>query len=452
VSVIALIATIDFGREVQSVSSDKLMRCAVWLSLLFPTLVLTTIAQSSSPPSVSNGTSPESGFVSKSKYTNAFFGFFLPLPRDLAFDDFRMSFNGETCHYFLFGFKTYTTNPIGPLKPKLTVFYVTAEKSTELEALRRAAGGPKEANPTKIEIGGREFWTSEVEEKVPAGTEHHLAFSTAAQGYILQFSVESFDKKMAAKLRESISHIEFFDPVKTQDIAGPDRKSYVSAVAGVPCPAHIEQLGLGAVSGTTYTNDTLGLSFQFPAGWVVADKATQEKVREAGHQLAYGNDPAAAREHAVTAECSRTLLLATRYPEGTKTDEVNPMVAIMAYDSGCLPGMHMPTSTHDSDAIRQLGAEMTKSLSGTPFVGNGQNTIRGYTRQNRMLLDLSSGFKANVPGSAQPRDVFTSAVFTEVDGYWLTWLFMNGSQSGLDELKRSIKMSFRSADGASPHD
>lgn len=437
--------------ELQSVCRGNPMRRALWLSLLLSMSLINAAAQLSSPSSAV-GANPGSGFVSKSKYTNPFFGFSLPLPRDLAFNDYRISFRQETCHYFLFGLQTYTTAAIGPLRPKLTVLFVTAKKSTDPEDLHRAASGPKEANPTKIEIGGREFWTSEVEDKVPEGTEHHLAFSTQALGYILQFNVESFDKKLTAKLRESIARIEFFDPVNAREIAGPDSKPFPSAGADTPCPAHIEQLELGVVSGNTYTNDTLDLSFQFPPGWVVADRGTQEKVREAGHQFAYGNDPDAAREHAVVAECSRTLLLATQYPEGTKTDDVNPMVAIMAYDSGCLPGIRMPTSADDGDAIRQLGAEITKSLSGTPFIGKGQNTIKAYTRQNRLLVDLSSAFKANMRGSTQPRDVFTSVVFTEDNGYWVTLLFMNGSQSGLDEVKRSIKMSFRSAGSASPQE
>jgi hypothetical protein len=425
------------------------MRYAVSiLSLLMP--LLNTFAQTNSPSSAALEKNPESGFVSKSKYTNAFFGFSLPLPRDIAFNDYRVSFKQETCRYFLFGLETIKTAPIGPPRPKLTLLFVTAKKSTDPEDLHRAAGGPKEASSTKIEIGGREFWTSEVEDKAPEGIEHHLAFSTETLGYILQFNVESFDKKLTAKLRESISRIDFFDPAKAQGIAGPDSKPYLSTGAGTPCPAHIEQLGPGVVSGTTYTNDTLGLSFQFPSGWVVADKATQEKVREAGHQWAYGNDRAAAREHAVAARCSRTLLLATQYPEGTKTDNVNPTVAIMAYDSGCLPGVHMPTSADDSGAIRQLGAEITKSLLGTLFLGNGQNTVRAYKRQNRLLVDWSGGFKANIPGSTQPRPVFASAVFTEDSDYWVTWLFVNGSQSELDELKRSVKLSFRSVGSASP--
>src|SRR5258708_28014360 len=146
------------------------MRCAAWLSLLFSILILTTVAQSSPPTSAASPMTPETGFISKSRYTNAFFGFSLPLPRDLAFRDYRMSFKSEQSRYFLFGLQTITTASIGPLRPKLTVFFVTAKKTADPEDLHNAAAEPKGTTPTNIEIAGTEVWTNEVEEKVPEGT------------------------------------------------------------------------------------------------------------------------------------------------------------------------------------------------------------------------------------------------------------------------------------------
>jgi hypothetical protein len=201
------------------------MRCAASLSLLFSIFVLTAAAQSS-PSSAASPTNPEAGFISKSKYTNAFFGFSLPLPRDLTFRDYRISFKSESSRYFLFGGQTITTVAIGPLKPKLSVFFVTAKKSVDPDDLHNAAAEPHGTAPTKIVVAGREFWTSEVEEKVPEGTEHHVAFATGARGYILQFNIEPFDKKVTAKLRDSISHIEFFDPANARSAAGPDSRPY----------------------------------------------------------------------------------------------------------------------------------------------------------------------------------------------------------------------------------
>jgi hypothetical protein len=128
--------------------------------------------------------------------------------------------------------------------------------------------------------------------------------------------------------------------------------------------------------------------------------------------------------------------------EGTKTDEVNPLVAIMAFDSACLPGVHLPNSTSDDDAIRQLGAKIARSLSGTPFISKGQNTIRAFILQNRMMLDLSSGFKVSVPTREQPLEVFNSVIFTEDNNYWVMWLFENGTQSALDDLRKNIRIAF----------
>jgi hypothetical protein len=211
------------------------MRSSAWLSLLFSILLPTAFAQSSPPLSAASPTNPEEGFISQSRYTNAFFGFSLPLPRDLTFRGYRLSFKSELSRYFLFGVQTITTAAIGPLRPKLNLFFVTAKKSADPGDLQKAASGPKEVTPTRTEIAGREFWKSEVEEKVPEGTAHHVTFSTEVQGYILQFSIESFDKKVTAKLRDSVSHIQFFDPANARSIAGPESRPY-SPRSGSPPP------------------------------------------------------------------------------------------------------------------------------------------------------------------------------------------------------------------------
>jgi hypothetical protein len=387
---------------------------------------------------------PQTGYVSDSQYVNAFFGFLLPLPPDAGFRDFALPKLGNSQQ--IFGVQTQ--------RKGLTTLSVSATQSTGAPAdeARKAAAGVKRASDKKVEIGGREFWKSESEDQSRAGTMHTLIYATAMSGYTLQFMCVSFDGQLTKELRHSIESITFVDPAQAKVLAGSNARLLPAKLEAAPSltvsPTHIAQLKLGVVSGNTYTNDTLGFSFQLPSGWVVADKATQDKVVEAGHQRMYGNDPAAAREHEITQECSRILLSATQYPEGTKTDEVNPLVAIMAFDSACLPGVHLPNSTSDSDAIRQLGANITRSLSGTPFIGKGQNTIRGFMLQGRMMLDLSSGFKTNVQAREQPLDVFSSIIFTEDNNYWVMWLFMNGTQSGLDDLRKNIRIAFVPSNGA----
>jgi hypothetical protein len=381
---------------------------------------------------------PETGYISDSQYVNAFFGFLLPLPQDADFRDLALPSKGDS--HSIFGLQTQ--------RKGLTALTVRATRgsSNPTDDVRKAAGGPKGASVKKVEIASREFWKSESENESPAGTMHTLIYATAMSGYTLQFMVVSFDGKLAKELRRSIESMTFVDPAQAKVLAGNNARLFPVKIEDASntsvSATHIAELKPGILSGNTYTNDMLEFSFQFPAGWIFADKATQDKVVEAGHQFAYGNDLAAAREHEVATECSKILVWASQYPEGTKTDEVNPLIAIMAFDSGCLSGVHLPTSTDDSDAVRQLGVQMTRSLSGTPFIGKGQRTVKAYTLQNRMILDLSSEFKVSLQSRKQPLDVFTSVIFTEDKNFWVAWLFMQGSQSGLNDLKKNIRIDF----------
>jgi hypothetical protein len=387
---------------------------------------------------------PETGYVSDSRYINAFFGFLLPLPQDADFRDFALPSKGNS--HSIFGLQTQQKG--------LTALTVTATHVTgnPTDDARKAAARRKGASVKRVEIGGKEFWKSESEDESRAGTMHTLVCATAMSGYTLQFMVVSFDGKLAKELRHSIESITFVDPAQAKILAGSNARLFPAKVEAAPSPTvsptHIAHLQLGIVSGNTYTNEMLGFSFQFPPEWVVADKATQDKVVESGHQFVYGNDSAAAREHETAQECGRILFSASQYPEGTKTDEVNPLVAIMAFDSACLPGVHLPSSISDGDTIRQLGTQITKSLSGTPFIGKGRNTIRMFMLGNRMMLDLSSGFKVDLPARKQPLDVFSSVIFTEDKDYWVMWLLMNGTQSGLDDLRKNIKVAFIPSDSA----
>jgi hypothetical protein len=381
---------------------------------------------------------PETGYVSDSRYINAFFGFLLTLPQDGDFRDLVLPSLGSS--HSIFGIQAQRNG--------LTALRVGATQSTgtPTDDARKAAAGPKKAPVKKVEIGGREFWRSETKDESRAGVMHTLIYATVMNGYTVQFVVASFDGKLAKELEHNIESITFIDPAQVKVLAGSNARLFpvkTGNTSGAPvAPTHIAQLSPGFVSGNAYTNDTLGFSFQFPAGWIVADKSTLDKVVETGHQFAYGSDPAAAREHEVASECGRIILSATQYPEGTKIEGVNPLVGIMALDSDCLPGMHLPSSINDQQVLRQLGVQMSRALSGTPFFGKGENTLRAFMLENRMMLDLSSAFKANVPNKKEPLDVFTSIIFTEDNNYWVAWLFMHGSQSGLDDLRREIRIAF----------
>ena len=142
-------------------------------------------------------------------------------------------------------------------------------------------------------------------------------------------------------------------------------------------------------------------------------------------------------------QCGRVLLMSTKYPEGTKTEEYNPLVIVIAVDSACSPGAHFPSSIDDHDAIKEAAQQLVRSFAGTPFVSKGNNSVRAFVVQGHLMLDISGSFQVNPPGRNSPLDIYTSIDVTQLNGYWVGWGFVSGSQSGLQELKKT-KIAFAS--------
>lgn len=381
---------------------------------------------------------PESGFISPDKYTNAFFGFSLPLPQDPAFRAFQLPSKGAS--HSLFGLQAQTKNGLG-----LTAFIVIASQmnGASSEEAREAASRLKAKDVKKTELAGREFWKGESQENGTGGKMRSILYATAIAGYILQFQITSFDGKLTKELEHCVEAVQFFDPAKAQDMAGSNSRTYNPVAPRNPNPpvppssSRIGQLSVGVVSGNTYKNDALGFSYEFPAGWVINDKAIQDKTMEAGHQFAWGDSPSAAREHAAFQQCGRVLLMATKYPEGTKTEGYNPLVVVIAVDSACSPGAHFPSSIDDHDAVKEAAQQLVHAFTGTPFVSKGTNSVRAFVVQGQVMLDVSGSFQVNPPGSNTPLDIYTSMDVTQLNGYWVGWAFASGSQSGLQEMKNT---------------
>lgn len=106
-------------------------------------------------------TKPEIGYISDSRYINPFFGFVLPLPQDTDLHDLTLPSHGN--YHFLFGMQAQQ-------KGGLTALSVSASeiKSNGQDEARKTAAGPKGLSVKRIEIGGRQFWKAESEEKTPA--------------------------------------------------------------------------------------------------------------------------------------------------------------------------------------------------------------------------------------------------------------------------------------------
>jgi hypothetical protein len=172
-----------------------------------------------------DASSPETSFLSRNQYTNAFFGFSLPLPTDPPFEEATLPSNRGLDHVLLY---VQTLTASFNYKPRLTLFLISAAESKDLssDVVRKAATGPQNADPKRVEIAGREFWRTAVEEKDTSGKTYTVKFATAANGYILTFLVTSFDGRLTGRLERNIERIKFFDPTKAREVAGATSKPY----------------------------------------------------------------------------------------------------------------------------------------------------------------------------------------------------------------------------------
>jgi len=170
----------------------------------------------------------DTAFLSPDQYTNAFFGFSVPLPRDppLRESSFRST---STSTHLLLSLEGLTLS--FNLKPRLTTFVIWAEQSSDvsLAAIQKVAGSPTNAEVKSVQISGREFWRAKWDEQDPSGKVHTVKYATAADGYILTFLITSFDGKLTARLEHNLERITFFDPSNAREIAGPKSKPYQPA-------------------------------------------------------------------------------------------------------------------------------------------------------------------------------------------------------------------------------
>lgn len=199
------------------------------MHLVIGFLAVGALAQPGLRANDASNVTPETAFLSPSKYTNAFFGFTLPLPKDSPLRESTRSFKANNSLHILFGLQGATASPNAfRVRPKMTIFIVTAmqSRSASAEEVRKAATGATGQSAREIEIGGREFWERESQTRAAEGKTWSVCFATAMEGYILQFVIESFDEKLMKQLEHSIEAISFFDPSRAEDMAGPDSQIF----------------------------------------------------------------------------------------------------------------------------------------------------------------------------------------------------------------------------------
>jgi VWFA-related protein len=171
---------------------------------------------------------PEDGFVAPAKYTNAFLGFSLPLPRDA---DLRIiPKNGDLREPFRH--VLFLASSGGKGYPVITVLADEISRSGNPDPKRAvlALGAP---DVDLVQISGQEFSRGAWRKATAYGAIYGVAYAAVLKGYVLYVCAFSFDKKALDEYERSIRQLTIFDPAKAQEQAGPDGRPY----EGPPVPS-----------------------------------------------------------------------------------------------------------------------------------------------------------------------------------------------------------------------
>ena len=373
---------------------------------------------------------PEAGFISATQYTNAFFGFSLPLPKDRKYQIEDLSESDKALDHSLFAYKSASKGLTLLIASATQVFGAPgdeAQKAVFIPGMQ----GQKEAQA--ISIGGRLFWKGELEEKTFSGKLHRLRYATGVPGYVIVFSVSSYNSGQTEDLRNCIESVKFFDRAGASEMAGPGSRPYLPITAKRRLEnapqldvAHLEQ---GSISGNRYSNPSLGFVYELPQGWYPQDATAKRRETEVA-----GDSTRAA----IVQECTKMLLSATQATPANEANGSSSRITIMAADPSCFaPGLKYPDSVHDSEPLNRIGQAIVHGFAGTSLLGREANILRAVELDGHLFLEMPSMSAVPVAGSTLLRKVHKSFVLTSLQQYWVIWLFETDTPSELERIMKS---------------
>jgi hypothetical protein len=373
---------------------------------------------------------PESGFVSPKQYVNAFFGFAISLPKDGHFQIEDLSDSDKALQHFLFAEKSSDKGITLLLISATQVLGSVADEAQKAVFIRGAQG---DKIPEAIDIGRKLFWKSDVEQKTFAGKLCRLRYATATSGYVLQFSVSSYNGKLAEELRQSIESMKFFDPGKAPDIAENDSRPFLPEAARIRLAnldrADLASLDSGTISGTLYRNDSLGFSYTFPQYWKVVTEAPLLLPPN-------GARPASISQNS-SQECTRVLLSLAGPEMGAATADARRITILVADPSCFVPDVKFPASVHDEESIELFGQALFRALAGTRLIGKDANSVRAVDLAGHIFLEVPNTTAVPVPGTSLLRKIHGSFVLTAIKHYWVIWLFESDTESDLAKMMKT---------------
>jgi hypothetical protein len=379
-----------------------------------------------------SGITLREGYDSPKQYTNAYFGFAIPLPEDVNLQHQQLK-DDQTEEKPIFVATALR-------EAKLTAVGITAIPSDGSEQdLQRIVLTPEGKEVQKQTIAGRDFLTTKYSSK-KTGTV--FRYVTYLRGYALKFTVASFgdhDKKTIERLQESVAHLQFFDPAKAREVAVPGSLPYPigerPALAANVVNHSLDEVARGSISQGMYSNSRLQMSFAIPQGWDILTPEEQEIELERSHNKVHGDDPQQAEEHNQANQCMRRLFWG-KQNSPSPTDQAGGAVFLAAVAPECLRGVRIPLAGA-SDA--EISAFVDQMKSG--ILSQGANIkfapVQRRNANGQFLLD-QSGTAAIQTSTGAPDSLQVSMMFLERNGYLLYWIASAKTKAELEALKNAF--------------
>lgn len=315
----------------------------------------------------------ESGFLSPTRYTSAFFGFSFELPESSDVRTLEQPLQPD--QYALLsivlrnGHRPPTALDIAAIESGGPVGSAEDAVRKWRDELKRTNAGATSARQKTI--GGHRFHIGETSS--PYELHHNQLVAFEEKGYIVEIAVSSLDPEYQPKLEKALLSMKFFEPEAALEVAGKDGQPYM----GPTIPRQVveswlsnppaDRVNPGQVSGRIYQNPQLGFTFQIPESWTVKPTDYPDPLEDFKAQPGLGREAAQEYRSRVASACQRQLLYAVE----KKDSPAAPRVLILGAPMECLPGATFPKSIQDKEGALDLLRVLAQTLSGAGDLRKG---------------------------------------------------------------------------------
>jgi hypothetical protein len=387
---------------------------------------------------------PSSGFLSAGKYTNAYFGFSLPLPQDPGIDVMDPSRLTPMLTSVMHAIQMPDSARIWVLFGLIkrgqgrSSVMVMAKEVKDADKEERQDAAAEKAGAKRIVIGGQNFLEVPLNLFRARLPYQGTVYTTLLRGYRLVFQVGCSDCDSMEAMDKAVRGMIFFEPAKAAEMAGPGSHRFgqnlpLNPTSGGAAENSTGELNLGMVVGNKYENKTLGLSYELPAGWANSG-ASDNFQGKLGMGLKFpGAVGGVSGGDLYRWSCLR-LLVDLRKSGAVADAENGAEITLATFDPACKSGAKFPASVDD-----QAGIEDVSSATGT-VLGRGHGVqaenyhARALSVGGQVMVELSGTWDEGDAGAGHQKTYVALDVVRD-GNYWVEWFFKDSSEAELEKVK-----------------